>query len=54
MTPMLQKLPVSVLLLEVYPLGQALERDGDEEQQQVTAEEEEAAFASLFKGVDCS
>ena len=38
-------------LLEVYPLAQALKRDGDEEQQQVTAEVEVAAFVVSAAGL---
>ena len=55
MTPMLQKLPVSVLCIftfpEVNPYVQALERGGDEEQQQVTAKVEVALFVVAAAGL---
>ena len=53
MTPMLQKLPVSVHSIftfkEVIPYVQAPERGGDEELLQVIAKVEVALFAGGFK-----
>ena len=52
MTPMLQKLPVSVHSIftfkEVIPYVQAPERGGDEELLQVTAKVEVALFVGIF------